>query len=71
MFILRKKIDPRCAYCARGVPLAKQGEIGCVRRGVMDAGDFCRSFRYDPMKRVPPKPVRLRGDYTDADFKIV
>ena len=70
MFILRKKIEPRCTYCARGVPLSWRDVIGCVRRGVMEAGDHCRHFRYDPMKRVPPGQAKLRGDFSDADFEI-
>jgi hypothetical protein len=52
------------------VPLEKRDELGCLRHGVVDAASCCRSFRYDPFKRVPPKPVRLRKNYTDKDFQL-
>ncbi len=70
MSLFRMKIDPRCAYCKYGVPLDKRDEIGCVRHGVVDAFSKCHSFSYDPLKRVPPKPVKLRRNYTDADFQL-
>ena len=70
MSLFRKNIDPRCAYCQYGVPLIKTDEVGCVRRGVMDPSHHCRHFRYDPLKRAPPKPVKLRKNYSEADFQI-
>ena len=68
--LFEKKIEPRCAYCARGTDLA-DGQVICLKRGVVSAGHSCRVFRYDPLKRVPPKPVapdfsKLR----EEDFKL-
>ena len=65
-----KEIDPRCAYCERGTPL-KEDSILCIKHGVVSPGGSCRSFRYDPFKRVPPKLVlpdfsRLK----DEDFQL-
>ena len=37
----------------------------------MSAGSSCRSFRYDPLKRVPPRPVK--ADFStlkDEDFQL-
>ena len=62
--LLRKDIEPRCTYCAHGSPLAGR------KRGVMDAADHCRSFRYDPLRRVPAKPAVLREKFTNADFSL-
>ena len=56
--LLRKDIEPRCTYCAHGSPLADGKRIACRKRGVMDAADHCRSFRYDPLRRVPAKAGR-------------
>lgn len=36
----------------------------------MDAADHCRSFRYDPLRRVPAKPAVLREKFTNADFSL-
>lgn len=43
----------------------------CVKKGVVSAAAHCRAFRYDPLKRVPPRPnapdfSRLR----DEDFVL-
>ena len=44
--------------------------IACRKRGVVNGTDHCRSFRYDPLRRTPPKPAVLRGHFTDADFSL-
>ena len=68
--LLRKNIEPRCTYCAHGSPLADGERIACRKRGVVNGTDHCRSFRYDPLRRTPPKPAVLRGRFTDADFSL-
>ncbi len=68
--LFAKKIEPRCAYCARGTDLA-DGQVICLKKGVVSAGYACRAFRYDPLKRIPPKPVK--PDFSkirDEDFKL-
>jgi len=68
--LFRKDIDPRCAYCKRGRRLNER-EVACVKRGVVPAGHACRAFRYDPMKRVPPRPASLdTGKLKKEDFSI-
>jgi len=68
--LFRKDIEPRCLYCARGTQL--EGDtILCKRRGVVQAGDHCRAFRYDPLKRVPPRPTALNlSRLKDEDFSL-
>lgn len=67
--IFRKDIEPRCIYCSKSADLGDD-EVICVRRGIVGAYDACRAFRYDPLKRVPPKPVRLSKGYDESDFRI-
>ena len=55
MNLFQRKIEPRCAYCAHGKPLGED-QIVCPKKGVMSAGSHCRSFRYDPLLRTPPRP---------------
>lgn len=65
-----ESIEPRCGYCARGATLG-EGKILCPRKGVVTPGDSCRSFRYDPLRRVPPKPVKLDlSGLKGEDFKL-
>lgn len=68
--LFEKDMDPRCAYCKRGAPLA-EGRVMCLKKGIVSAGDSCRKFRYDPLKRVPPKPAK--ADFSrlkDEDFVL-
>ena len=68
--LFEKKMDPRCAYCQRCAPLDEES-VMCIKRGVVPAGFHCRAFKYDPLKRVPPRPDA--PDFTrlkDGDFVL-
>lgn len=54
--LFEKKMEPRCAYCQRSTQLDPKTVL-CVKKGTVPAGGHCRSFRYDPLKRTPPKPI--------------
>ena len=56
--LFRKDIDPRCVYCQRGQQINER-EVACVKRGIVPVENSCRAFRYDPMKRVPPRPFSV------------
>ena len=67
--LFRRDIEPHCAYCSRANPL--DGEtLSCRKRGIVPAHGSCRAFRYDPLRRIPPKPAVLRTHFTDADFQL-
>lgn len=66
--LFTKKIEARCDYCERGTPLG-ENKVLCIKKGVMSPDSSCRKFRYDPLKRTPPRPAlpdfsRLK----DSDF---
>ena len=70
MVLFDKTIEPRCAYCARGRELSEE-EVACRKKGVVPAGGSCRAFRYDPLKRVPPRPVKADfSRYQTEDFTL-
>lgn len=52
---MSNKIEPRCAYCAWAAPL-EEGKLICEKKGVVPEEGRCRRFRYDPLRRVPPRP---------------
>ena len=57
--LFRKDMEPRCAYCVKGNVINEREEYHCAR------------FRYDPFKRVPPRPVKLETSKLKAeDFSI-
>ena len=68
--LFRKDIERCCAYCCRGQGISER-EVACVKRGVVPAENSCRSFRYDPLKRVPPRPAVLETErLKPEDFAI-
>ena len=54
--LFSKSIEPKCAYCQRGKSI-EGDSILCIKKGIMEPGDSCSAFRYDPLKRVPPRPI--------------
>ena len=68
--LFRKDIEPRCAYCMRGSRI-DEGHIACVKRGVVEDMDKCPAFRYDPLRRTPPRPAELdTAKLSPEDFQV-
>lgn len=68
--LFSKDIEPRCAYCKRGAELDEEHMI-CPKKGVVPSDGQCRGFRYDPMKRVPPRPAALKlRRFDQEDFSL-
>ena len=66
-YLYSKSIEPHCAYCSH---CTKDTEHQCIcdLRGIVALAGKCRKFVYNPLMRVPPKPARIRGRFTDEDF---
>lgn len=68
--LFRKDMDPRCAYCQRGAQINDR-EVACVKKGIVPMESSCRKFRYDPLKRVPPRPATLEtARLNEENFSI-
>ena len=68
--LFRKEIAPRCAYCAKGRTLDGE-QVACVKRDIVAAEDHCASFVYDPLRRTPPRPVKLPTQHlAPEDFDV-
>jgi len=65
--LFRDNIEPRCAYCAKSRPL-DDNDVICSKHGVVSLAYSCRSFKYDPLKRVPPRTGELQSK--DLDLSI-
>lgn len=68
--LFSKDIEPRCFYCLHSSSLNEK-HVLCSKNGVVDCSYKCKSFKYDPLKRVPPKPAILRGKFSDEDFSLI
>jgi hypothetical protein len=70
MKLFRKNMEPHCIYCEKGTQINEQ-EVACLKCGVVSVEYCCRKFRYDPLKRVPPRPAALDvSGFQEQDFKI-
>ena len=68
--LFRKKITRACEYCAHGARL-DEDMVLCAKRGVVYLDAKCGKFRYDPCKRIPPKPRALDfSKYKEEDFSL-
>lgn len=62
--LFRKKMQRNCLHCLHAT-VVSETEILCVKRGVRSPDLPCRKFKYDPCKRIPPRPKPL--DFTSYD----
>lgn len=68
--LFRKNIEPRCGYCARGARI-DETHVACVKRGVVEDTDKCPAFRYDPLRRMPPRPAEVSTAHlSPQDFQV-
>ena len=67
--LFRKKIERSCQYCTLGVQVGEQ--ILCAKKGLIPDSGCCRRFRYDPLKRIPPRKKPLDfSKYDKEDFTL-
>ena len=64
-----KKLEKHCEYCVHGTRLKFEDEIMCKKHGITSSFDRCRSYKYDPLKRIPQR-VKIENNFTEEDFKI-
>ena len=67
--VYNKKIRPSCAYCANGKLSCDESCVLCPKKGVMQPDSHCRSFVYDPLRRVPRAKAKL-PEFNPEDFSI-
>lgn len=65
----KKNVEPRCEYCVYGTSLEHSNEVLCLKRGITETGDFCRKYKYNPLKRVP-KRQKISNNYKPEDFSL-
>lgn len=68
--LFRKDIDPCCAYCTRAA-FAGEGTVVCAKKGIMPENGRCKKFKYDPLKRIPPKPKSVDlSKFDERDYSL-
>lgn len=64
-----KKLMRSCAWCSYGKSSDYTDEVFCTKRGVTSKNDYCRRYKYDPLKRTPQR-IRPADGYSPEDFKL-
>lgn len=67
--LFRKSIEPACAYCTHAYG-GEDDSIFCTKKGVMKPWQHCRSFDYDPLKRMPEAPLPPMTDVDPDAFRL-
>ena len=65
----KKETTPACRICSHGILSADGESVLCVKTGIRQLDSSCRSFKYDPLKRVP-KRAPTAGGFTEEDFAL-
>ena len=58
-----------CGLCATGRESSDGKLVFCEKKGVVDRNDYCRRYKYDPLKRVPER-IKISDNYNPEDFSL-
>lgn len=65
-----KKIARMCQYCDHSRPVIQTDHFICPFKGLI-TGDFsCRKYKYNAIKRVPPKKIIYKEEFDKSDFEL-
>lgn len=67
--LLGKNVRKSCAWCVHGVKSEYSDEVFCIKNGVTLINDYCRKYKYDPLKRIPDRK-KIAGKFSAEDFKL-
>ena len=68
--LFRKDIHKLCVYCKHAARIDDNTLI-CRKKGIVNRWDYCRAFRYDPLKRVPEPPAQMQlPDLGQEDYSL-
>lgn len=60
---------PACSICSHGILSADGESVLCVKTGIRMLDSHCKSFKYDPLKRIPRRPLP-KTEFSKDDFKL-
>lgn len=63
-----KETIKNCSVCLYSTVLSNGTEAICKKRGPVLCNDYCRKFKYDPLKREPE--IKTIKQYSFKDFDI-
>ncbi len=68
MKIKQMELEQICAKCEHSRLIFDPDNVLCELNGIVDAAYCCRKFVYDPLKRIPPKTLKVEPlEYIDIE----
>lgn len=64
-----KDIKKSCLWCIHGKKSEYTDDVFCKKHGVTTANDYCRKYKYDPLKRTPEKQT-IESNFSNEDFSL-
>lgn len=55
----KKQYDAVCRHCKNGRLAPDKESVLCIKKGIVDPDGKCRRYVYDPLKRIPKKPLKV------------
>lgn len=62
-------IDKICANCIHGRHSPDGDSVLCIKKGIMFKDSTCHKFEYDPLNRIPARPVTM-SEFSAEDFEL-
>ena len=62
-------IEKICANCLYGKHSPDGENVLCTKKGVMLKYSSCRAFEYDPLNRMPARPLAM-PEFSAEDFEL-
>ena len=63
------RIQAACVYCELSYPAGQEDFRLCFKKGIVRPDFSCAKFRYDPIMRIPNRPLELE-EYDAKEFKL-
>lgn len=63
------RIQEACIYCEYSYPAGTDDMLLCFKKGIVGMDYSCSKFRYDPLMRVPRRPLELEI-HDENDFAL-
>lgn len=68
--LFRKNVAKFCSYCQYAGKTDGKHML-CSKKGFVDPDSHCHCFRYDPLKRTPPRySPKDFSQFQDSDFSL-
>ena len=68
--LCRNDVEKLCLYCAHSSSELNNQTVLCIKYGAVNKSHICKKYKYNPLKRLPPKRVKLKTNFKPGDFDI-